>query len=216
LISDGTLTPDAFRTIIAASAEAIFNNRDLLCELDGAVGDGDHGVTMELGWKAALRALDATPKDSTITGMCEAIADAFLEAVGASAGPLYSTAFKTAGAAVSDRLNLDASATVAWLGGMAEGIMARGRAEPGDKTMIDAWSPAVAEAARLLSNNGSVAAIMAAAADGAERGAEATIQMQSNRGRSKKLGARSVGHKDPGAASTAIMISAWAEALDGI
>ncbi|MDF1775489.1 MAG: dihydroxyacetone kinase subunit DhaL [Rhizobiaceae bacterium] len=213
LIATGTITPKVFRRMMAASAQAIFTQRDHLCELDGAVGDGDHGVTMEIGWKAALSALDQSADKATISELCNVMAQAFLDAVGASAGPLYATAFSTAGVAVSDRLNLDAAATVAWLAGMTEGIASRGGAAAGEKTMIDAWAPAVLDASRALEQGASVASCMMAAAEGAARGAEATIQMQSNRGRSKKLGSRSIGHRDPGAASAAIMIAAWAQAL---
>lgn len=213
LIATGTITPAVFRGMMAASAEAIFSQRDHLCELDGAVGDGDHGVTMEIGWKAAMDALDQSPDTATISELCESMGQAFLDAVGASAGPLYATAFTTAGTAVSDRLNLDAAATVAWLAGMMEGITSRGGAVAGDKTMIDAWMPAVSDAEQALEQGASAGSCMMAAARGAARGAEATTQMQSNRGRSKKLGSRSIGHKDPGAASAAIMIAAWAEAL---
>ena len=213
LIATGPISPTAFRRMMKASANAIFSKRDYLCELDGAIGDGDHGVTMEIGWRAAINALDQTPGTATISELCVNMAGAFLDAVGASAGPLYATAFTTAGDAVSDRLNLNAAATVAWLGGMAEGIASRGGAIVGEKTMIDAWTPAVSDAVRAMEQDASVAACMMAAAQGAARGTEATKQMQSNRGRSKKLGARSVGHMDPGAASAAIMLAAWAHEL---
>lgn len=213
LIASGTITPKVFRRMMAAAGQAIFAQRDHLCELDGAVGDGDHGVTMEIGWKAALSALEQSAEKATISELCDGMAQAFLDAVGASAGPLYASAFSAAGAAVSDRLNLDSDAAVAWLAGMSEGISARGGATVGDKTMMDAWAPAVSDAAQASAKGASVASCMIAAAEGAARGAEATIQMQSNRGRSKKLGRRSIGHKDPGAASAAIMIAAWAQAL---
>ena len=160
-----------------------------------------------------MSALDQSADKATISELCNVMAQAFLDAVGASAGPLYATAFSTAGVAVSDRLNLDAAATVAWLAGMTEGIASRDGATAGEKTMIDAWAPAVLDASRALEQGASVASCMMAAAEGAARGAEATIQMQSNRGRSKKLGSRSIGHRDPGAASAAIMIAAWAQAL---
>lgn len=216
LIASGVITPSVFRSMMIACADAIISQRDHLCELDGALGDGDHGVTMEIGWKAALLALSKTDNNATISELCDTISEAFLDAVGASVGPLYATAFTTAGSTVSDRLNLDNVAMVTWLSGMAKGIAARGEAAAGDKTMMDAWAPAVADAVLALQNNTSVESCLEAAATGAHRGAEATIQMQSNRGRSKKLGARSLGHKDPGAASAAIMIAAWAQALRDI
>lgn len=213
LTATGPVTPAIFRQMMAASATAIYAQRDTLCELDGAVGDGDHGVTMEIGWKAALAALEAAPQDATISTLCDAMGQAFLDAVGASAGPLYATAFSTAGAAVSDRLNLDAAAMVAWLMGMAQGIGARGGAAEGDKTMMDAWLPAARAASAALEQGESLSACINGASKAAQTGAEATTHMQSKRGRSKKLGERSIGHKDPGAASAALMIAAWAKVL---
>lgn len=213
LATSGPITPAVFRAMMATSAKAIFAARDRLCALDGAIGDGDHGITMEIGWKAALAALDDAAEDSPISDLSEIIAAAFLNAVGASAGPLYATGFQRAGAAVSDRLNLDNQAMVAWLQGLGDGITSRGGAALGDKTMLDAWLPAIDAARAALAKRADVSACLAAAAEAASTGAEATKDMQSKRGRSKKLGARSVGHVDPGAASTAILIAAWAEAI---
>lgn len=213
LVATGPITPDVFRQMMAASATAIFAARNWLCELDGAIGDGDHGITMEIGWKAALAALDHAPETATISELSEAIAAAFLDAVGASAGPLYATGFQRAGAAVSDRLNLDSSAMVAWLQGMCHGIKDRGGAAAGDKTMLDAWLPAIDAATSAAAQDATVKTCLAAAAEAASNGARGTTQMQSNRGRSKKLGARSIGHQDPGAASTAILLAAWSEAV---
>ena len=213
LKTDGPVTPDLFRGMMQAAAQTMFAERDALSALDSAIGDGDHGITMEIGWKAVLAALDSADPDATISELCQRIADAFLEAVGASAGPLYATGFARAGAAVSDRLNLDAGALTAWLEGMAAGIETRGGARPGEKTMVDAWRPAADRAAQILADGGDAAACLRAAADAAAAGSEATKAMQSARGRSKTLGARSVGHVDPGARSAALLIAAWATAL---
>ena len=199
--------------MVAASA-AIAREKDRLSELDGVIGDGDHGVTMDIGWQAVMRAVEAAPADDTISQTCTKAAKAFLDAVGASTGPLYASAFNTAGKSVSDRLNLDANALSTWISGMLNGILRRGGAEPGDKTMIDAWIPA-SEAARSAADAGQeVAGVLKAASDGALAGAESTRDMESRRGRSKKLGARSVGHIDPGAASTHTMLAAMAEVLE--
>ncbi|MAY63331.1 MAG: dihydroxyacetone kinase subunit L [Rhizobiales bacterium] len=212
LKTDGAITPENFRRMMRAAAEAIFTERDRLSELDGKIGDGDHGLTMEIGWKAVLGALDTAGDEATISILCDEIASAFLESVGASAGPLYASAFQSAGGAVADRLNLDAAATVAWIEGMADGIVTRGGACAGDKTMVDAWLPAVEAAKAKLADGGSEVDCLAAAADGAAKGAAATKDMRSGRGRSKKLGDRSVGHVDPGAESAAILLKAWAGA----
>jgi dihydroxyacetone kinase phosphoprotein-dependent L subunit len=214
LKSGGAITREKFRAMMRAAASAIFAERDRLSELDGKIGDGDHGLTMEIGWKAVLGALDKTDDEATISMLCDEIASAFLESVGASAGPLYASAFQSAGKAVADRLDLDAEALVAWIEGMSDGIVSRGGASAGDKTMVDAWLPAVAAAKEALGAGGSEARCLTAAAEGATRGAAATKDMRSGRGRSKKLGDRSVGHIDPGAESAAILITAWAQVVN--
>lgn len=216
LKTDGPVTPKVFHRLMTASAEAIYADRDRLSALDGAIGDGDHGLTMEIGWKAVMARLNASDRPETITGMCDEMADAFLEAVGASAGPLYGSALQTAGAAVTDRLNLDAACYVAWLQGMSDGIATRGGAQPGDKTMLDAWIPAVAAAQAKLGDGAGVAECAATAAQAAAAGALETKQMLSLRGRSKKLGERSRGHIDPGAESAAVMMQAWADVLSDL
>jgi len=213
LNAEGGLTPAIFRAMLTASAEAAFAERDRLSELDGAIGDGDHGITMEIGWKQVLARLEAADEDATITELCRTAAHAFLEGVGASVGPLYGSGFAAAAEAVANRLNLDAAATVAWLAGLSEGIQTRGGAEPGEKTMVDVWVPAVAAAREALAKGGTIQDCLDTAAEAAEAGAEATRDMQSRRGRSKKLGERSIGHIDPGAASAAAMIAAWRDAV---
>ncbi|PTX53396.1 dihydroxyacetone kinase [Gemmobacter caeni] len=212
LIRDGAITPPLFRAMMQRAGDEIIAARDWLSELDGVIGDGDHGVTMEIGWKAVQGALENAPGDETIEGSCKRMAKAFLDAVGASSGPLYATAFLRAGAAVSDRQNLDAGALAAWLAAALQGVRDRGRAEPGDKTMIDAWVPAVARAQEAMAT-GAELAVIEAARDGAEAGMKATAGLESRRGRSAKLGARSKGHIDPGAASTFVILRAMAAAM---
>ncbi|MAW87577.1 MAG: dihydroxyacetone kinase [Phyllobacteriaceae bacterium] len=212
LKTDGPVTPEAFRAMMRAAGEAIAMKRDWLSELDGVIGDGDHGVTMDIGWTAVGKALDGAPGDETVTQSCTRMAKAFLDAVGASSGPLYASAFRAAGEAVCDRLNLDAAAMVAWIEGMHEGILKRGGAAPGDKTMIDAWGPAAEAAKAALAEGAGVAACLDAAAEGARRGRDHTATLESRRGRSAKLGARSIGHVDPGAASAHVILEAMRNA----
>ncbi|MDN5567892.1 MAG: dihydroxyacetone kinase subunit DhaK [Paracoccus sp. (in: a-proteobacteria)] len=212
LIDDGAITPAIFREMMRNAGAEIIAKRDWLSELDGVIGDGDHGVTMEIGWKAVLTALCTAEETETIETSCKRMSKAFLDAVGASSGPLYATAFLRAGAAVSNRRSLDAAALAAWLAGAMQGIRDRGRAEPGDKTMVDAWAPAV-DAAQAASTASDELAVMTAARDGAEAGMNATADLESRRGRSAKLGARSKGHIDPGAASTFLMLRGMALAL---
>ena len=208
LKTGGPVTPVQFRAMMQAAGQAIARNRDWLSELDGVIGDGDHGVTMDIGWTAVRKALATSPDDETISETCDRMAKAFLDAVGASSGPLYASALRSAGAAVSDRLNLDAAAMVAWIKGMHTGIAGRGGAKPGDKTMIDAWAPAAEAAATALASGQGLAACLEAAVNGARRGRDHTATLESRRGRSAKLGARSIGHVDPGAASAHVMLEA--------
>lgn len=214
LKSSGSISPEIFRSMMLAAGAAIAQERDRLSELDGVIGDGDHGVTMDIGWQAVIKALDTAPADDTITLTCTKAAKAFLDAVGASSGPLYAGAFNTAGKAVMDRFNLDADAMASWVEGMLNGILGRGGASAGDKTMIDAWMPAAEAARKAAGTTDDPAIVLKAACRGARLGADATREMESRRGRSKKLGIRSVGHIDPGAESAHVMLKAMSEALE--
>lgn len=196
-----------------AMADAIEKDKDRLSELDGVIGDGDHGVTMSIGFTAVRKALSDVGADATPADVFNAAARAFLNAVGASAGPLYATAFMRAGAAVKGKDALDDTDFGAIITAMAEGIKVRGKADAGDKTMFDAWQPA-GDAALVAAGNGcSAAEIVGAAHAAAERGAEATRDMTAKKGRSARLGERSLGHVDAGAASTVVLLRAMAEGL---
>ncbi|MDP5308465.1 dihydroxyacetone kinase subunit DhaL [Paracoccus spongiarum] len=213
LATSGPVTPQVFRAMMRDTADAIAANRDWLSELDGVIGDGDHGITMDIGWTAVRGVLADAAADETITRTSARMSKAFLDAVGASSGPLYASAFRMAGEAVADRLNLDAAAMVAWVAGLRDGILSRGGASLGDKTMIDAWVPAVQHAEAALAGGGDVTACLAAAEAGARAGRDHTATIESRRGRSAKLGARSVGHVDPGAASAHVILKAMHDAL---
>ncbi|OLP61965.1 dihydroxyacetone kinase subunit L [Xaviernesmea oryzae] len=214
LITEGDVTPAIFMAMMNAVGEQIIAEKNWLSELDGIIGDGDHGVTMEIGWKAVQHTLKDVQTDETIESICKRMAKAFLDAVGASSGPLYATAFLRAGTAVSNRLNLDGAGMAEWLAAACQGIRDRGRAEPGDKTMIDAWVPAVEAATQAAARGASTVEVLIAAREGAEVGMKATSALESRRGRSAKLGARSVGHIDPGAASTFVTLRAMTAALE--
>ncbi|MFK8034295.1 MAG: dihydroxyacetone kinase subunit DhaL [Hyphomicrobiales bacterium] len=211
LASDGDITPDMFKRMLVFTTGRIYENRDYLCELDAAIGDGDHGVTMDIGWRAICDAVSELSDKVTISDICECAGNAFLNAVGASAGPLYATAFLRASDAVSDRLNLGALSLVSLISAMKNGIEDRGGAHLGDKTMLDAWIPAAKAAGQAQKTGMTALECMVAASKAAETGMNSTLDLRSKRGRSAKLGARSVGHIDPGAASAFIIISAMAD-----
>jgi dihydroxyacetone kinase-like protein len=197
---------------VAAAIEA---DRDRLCALDGVIGDADHGIAMELGFNAARDAAVSLDGAADPTAIFNVAAKSFLNAVGASSGPLYATAFMRAGTAVKGKATLSDADFVAAFQAMAQGIRDRGKAEPGEKTMIDAWVPAAAAAGHALAEGKAAAAALDAAAEAAADGAEATKSMVAAKGRSARLGDRSVGHVDPGAASAVTVIKAIADSLKG-
>ena len=191
-------------------AQAVLaEHRMELIDLDRAIGDGDHGENMDRGFKAVVAKLDAAEPDD-VQGVLKLVASTLMSTVGGAAGPLYGTAFLRAAKAVEG--DVDASAVVALIAGGLDGIVARGKATTGEKTMVDAWTPAL-EAAKAAADAGATpAATLRAAADAAAAGAEATIPLQATKGRASYLGERSIGHKDPGATSSAYLLDAAARA----
>jgi dihydroxyacetone kinase-like protein len=207
------MTCDAASTVagIKAVAATIAEHKVELTRLDRDIGDGDHGENMARGFTAVLTKLDATEFD-TPGAVLKMVASTLISTVGGAAGPLFGTAFLRASTAVKDRATLDAQAVVAALTAARDGVVARGKAELEDKTMVDALTPAV-NAARAAADAGDdVGAVLRAAAADANLGAEATIPYQARKGRASYLGERSIGHKDPGATSTAYLLAALADA----
>lgn len=187
-------------------AAMIESNRDFLTQLDAAIGDADHGVNMHRGTVAAvatLRTMDGTSPASAL----EQVGTTIVYRVGGAAGPLYGSGFRQAAAELEDRA-FDAEALLAALRGGLEAIQKLGAAEPGDKTIVDAWEPAVSAFEEDLRAGGDVGSAATAAAKAAGEGVQATIPMQARKGRASYLGARSVGHQDPGASSTAMLFEA--------
>lgn len=208
-----TITTQSLIIIFYAMGDAIEREKAHLCVLDGVIGDADHGVTMSIGFTAICKALNEFDAESaTPTDVFNTSAKTFLNAVGASAGPLYATAFMRAGASVKGKMVLDASTLGSAIQAMADGIESRGKAEAGDKTMLDAWLPAAA-AAEDFKDSVSLVDMINAIETAANAGALSTIDMLAKKGRSAKLGKRTIGHQDAGAASTAILISAMASAI---
>jgi dihydroxyacetone kinase-like protein len=206
---------DALRAMVAAVAADMEASRDELCRLDGVIGDADHGIAMALGFAAARDAVAAMEPLSEPTAVMNMAAKAFLNAVGASSGPLYATALMRAGAAVKGKAALEDADVVAMLQAMAVGIRDRGKVEPGEKTMLDAWAPAALAAAEAQAAGRDLAGCLDAAAAAAREGAEATRGMVATKGRAERLGERAVGHVDPGAASAAVVVEAMRRSLSG-
>ena len=194
------------RRWIELAAVDIAEQRDYLVDLDRAIGDGDHGENMDRGFKAAVEALGQA-QPASVAEVLKTVAKTLMSTVGGAAGPLYGTAFLRASKAAGDG-DLDGAGVAAVLAGALDGIQARGKATTGEKTMVDAWTPAL-EAARAAAESGSdPAAVLEAAATAAEAGAAATEPMRATKGRASYLGERSIGHLDPGAVSTSLILRA--------
>ncbi|HZR53491.1 MAG TPA: dihydroxyacetone kinase subunit DhaL [Streptosporangiaceae bacterium] len=205
---------EVFRTWIVSAAEAIEANRDHLTQLDAAVGDADHGSNLSRGFTAVLAALDRANHEGqaapgailTLTG------NALIAKVGGASGPLYGTAFRRAGRALGAAADADLPTLSAALEAALAGVQQLGAARGGDKTMVDALAPATRAFSKAVAEGATDDDAFAALADAAKEGAAATVSMQALKGRASYLGPRSVGHEDPGAASTALILVALAEA----
>lgn len=195
------------RSWIRATAADLAAHRDYLTQLDAAIGDADHGVNMDRGFTAALLALEGD-EASPPGRLLEAVGSAIVFKVGGASGPLYGTAFRGAASALGDSQIFSGEDLLSALRFALEGIQRLGAAVEGDKTIVDAWVPAVSAFERELRSGGSVADASARAAVAAEEGARETVPMQARKGRASYLGARSIGHQDPGATSAAMLFSA--------
>jgi phosphoenolpyruvate---glycerone phosphotransferase subunit DhaL len=196
------------RAWVADFAAAIAEHRAQLTSLDTAIGDGDHGTNMDRGMRAAAERLEATTGDD-VGALLKAVGMALVSKVGGAAGPLYGTLFLQMGSAAAGRTELDLAGWTAALEAGVEGVRSRGRAEPGDKTMLDALLPAL-DALRAASALPPPDALRASAA-AAQQGMLDTVPLQARKGRASYLGPRSVGHQDPGATSAHLLLAAAAE-----
>jgi phosphoenolpyruvate---glycerone phosphotransferase subunit DhaL len=200
-----SITSTEVRDWIRGYADAVAENRAELVRLDTAIGDGDHGTNMDRGMRKAVEKVGDTAGED-IGALLKAVGMALVSSVGGAAGPLYGTLFLQMGMSSAGRDELDLAGWTAALEAGVKGVQARGKAEPGDKTMIDALAPAV-EALQAASADGSgLADALRRSADAAEEGMRATIPLEARRGRASYLGPRSVGHQDPGATSTQLLL----------
>jgi dihydroxyacetone kinase-like protein len=200
---------------VRGSARTVFEHREELIELDRQIGDGDHGENLSRGFTAVLARLDALAAPPADIGeVLRLVATTLMSTVGGAAGPLYGTAYLRA-AKVSGVARLDSGGVVALLEAALEGIVTRGKAAPGEKTMVDAWTPAVAAAVVAAAAGATPGRVLADAADAAERGSQATIPLLATKGRASYLGERSIGHLDPGSASSALILREAARAAAG-
>jgi dihydroxyacetone kinase-like protein len=198
------------RAWLAEAGTAIEAQRDHLTQLDAAIGDADHGINLARGFSAISVALDqaATPTPGSVLILA---GSTLISKVGGASGPLYGMALRQAGKTLGDAVDASLPEIAASLEAALAGVQKLGAAREGEKTMVDALAPAVAALHKAISEGTSTATALAAAAAAAAAGAQATISMQALKGRASYLGPRSVGHEDPGAASTAIIMGALSD-----
>lgn len=195
-------------------ARLINANAQLLSDLDAAVGDADHGVNMSRGMTAVVAALDdALPADPA--ALCKKVGMTLVSSVGGASGPLYGTLFLRMATPLKADTAVDAATFAAALRAGVDGVVQRGRAEAGDKTMFDALAPALDALDRALDAGSALPPALGKAAAAAEKGRDATESMIAKKGRASYLGQRSVGHPDPGATSAAMLIQAAATVAGG-
>jgi dihydroxyacetone kinase-like protein len=199
---------------MSEAAEAIRRERDHLTQLDAAIGDGDHGVNMDRGFDAVGKALAGQDGNVPPGRLLILAGKTLVSTVGGASGPLWGTALRRAGRALGDRPELDGPGLVEALDAAVAGVVELGAASPGDKTMVDALSPAVERLREEVGREVPLREAVGAAAEAAEDGARATVPMQARKGRASYLGERSIGHQDPGATSTALILRALERAID--
>jgi len=203
---------DVFRTWITTAAGVIEEQRDHLTQLDAAIGDADHGINLARGFSAVVTALE-TAAPATPGAVLTLTGSTLISKVGGASGPLYGTAFRGAGKALGDTADVDLPGLAAALEAALAGVQRLGAAREGDKTMVDALAPATGAFSKAIAEGASDADALTALAEAAQAGAAATISMQALKGRASYLGPRSVGHEDPGAASTALILAALRDAV---
>jgi phosphoenolpyruvate---glycerone phosphotransferase subunit DhaL len=196
------------RSWLAASAAVLREQRDYLTQLDAAIGDADHGTNMDRGFAAVVERL-ASEDDSQPPGKLLLTAGSTLvSTVGGASGPLWGTALRRAGRTLGDAETFGPDELVAALDAALAGVVELGAASEGEKTMVDALSPAVRVLRERVGDGSSLAEALAAAREAGEEGMRATVPLQALKGRASYLGERSIGHQDPGATSTALILAA--------
>jgi dihydroxyacetone kinase-like protein len=198
---------------LRAAAAAVKEQRDYLTQLDAAIGDADHGTNMDRGFTAVLEKLDGADDSLPPGRLLTTAGGTLISKVGGASGPLWGTALRRAGRALGNAEEFDGPALAAAFEAALDGVVELGAAREGDKTMVDALAPAVRALRESLDGGAEVADAVAAARIAAEEGMRVTVPLQASKGRASYLGERSIGHQDPGATSTALIIGALEQAV---
>jgi dihydroxyacetone kinase-like protein len=195
---------------VEAFASTVADNKEYLTRLDSAIGDADHGINMDRGMKAVQEKLNGLEGDD-IGALLKTVGMTLVSTVGGAGGPLYGTLFLQMGVATTGKSELEPEDWAAALTAAVEGVQMRGKAEPGDKTMVDALIPAKDSFSAALAENASFEEALRRSAEAAEAGMEATTPLVAKKGRASYLGERSAGHQDPGATSSYLLLKTAAE-----
>jgi dihydroxyacetone kinase-like protein len=208
-----TVTRDQIVQWLEKTADVLTENKVYLTELDSPIGDADHGINMDRGFKKVREKLP-TVADKDIGNVLKTTGMTLISSVGGASGPLYGTFFMRAGMAVASKEELDNDDLVKMLQAGVDGIVQRGRAQLEDKTMFDAWAPAMEALKTAVANGNDTVTAVSIATAAAEQGMKETIPLQARKGRASYLGERSIGHQDPGATSSYLMLNALLETLE--
>lgn len=202
-----------FISIIESMANAVIDNREYLTDLDRAIGDGDHGINMSKGFNAVLSKLDDM-RDKDLGTILKNVAMTLISTVGGASGPLYGTAFLRAATAVDGKMEIDKDDILNIFEKAIEGVQTRGKAQLGEKTMLDSLVPAYEALKKSFGKGESSLQAFRAAEEAALKGVEYTKTIVAQKGRASYLGERSIGHQDPGASSTYIIIKSIKNVLE--
>jgi dihydroxyacetone kinase-like protein len=204
------VTKDKVLEWIRAFAQVIADNKDYLTELDSPIGDADHGANMHRGFRAVLEKLPEN-EDKDIGKILMGVGMSLLSKVGGAGGPLYSTVFIQMGKSIDGRMEFELADWANALEAATEGVVRLGKASPGDKTMVDALTPAVQALKEATEQGLTLEEGLKKSAKAAEEGMIATIPLVARKGRASYLGERSAGHQDPGATSTFLLLDTAAK-----
>lgn len=207
-----SVTRDQIVTWLEKTAVVLADNKQYLTDLDAAIGDADHGINMARGFTKVMEKLP-TVADKDIGNILKTVGMTLISSVGGASGPLYGTFYMRAGTAVAAKEELSNADLAAMLQAGVDGVVQRGRAELEDKTMIDAWFPAMAALKTAVDNGDSTTNALQKTVAAAEQGMKATIPLKARKGRASYLGDRSIGHQDPGATSTHLILNALLETV---
>jgi dihydroxyacetone kinase-like protein len=214
-MSEASVNADTVYRWLREAAAAMHEQRDYLTQLDAAIGDADHGTNMDRGFAAVLARLNGTGEALAPGKILVTAGSTLVSTVGGASGPLWGTALRRAGRALGDASEIDGDGLASALEAALEGVAELGAAREGDKTMVDALAPAVRALRERLAEDGSLTEALAAARAACEAGMRATVPLQAAKGRASYLGERSIGHQDPGATSTALIIAALERSVAG-